>query len=57
MAQPDSNVKLKEVAGMENYKLAGLIEAGGWDKMPGQKEASHTVSRLCADGVQALVKK
>ena len=57
MAQPNSDVKLKEVATVEIYKLAGLIEEGGWDKMPGQKEASHTVSRLCAEGVLALVKK
>jgi hypothetical protein len=49
--------KLKELEGIESYKRSEFIEKGGWDKMPGQKEASSGVSRACADGLEVLIKK
>jgi len=49
--------KLKELEGIESYKRSEFIEKGGWDKMPGQKEASNGVSRACVDGLEILIKK
>jgi len=49
--------KLKELEGIESYKRSEFIEKGGWDKMPGQKEASNGVSRACVDGLEVLIKK
>lgn len=49
--------KLKEIEGIESYKRSEFIEKGGWDKMPGQKEASNGVSRACVDGLEILIKK
>jgi hypothetical protein len=52
----DPNV-LKELEGIESYKRSEFIEKGGWDKMPGQKEASSGVSNACATGLEVLIKK
>ena len=49
--------KLKELEGIESYKRSEFIEKGGWDKMPGQKEASSGVSNACATGLEVLIKK
>jgi hypothetical protein len=49
--------KLKELEGIESYKRYEFIEKGGWDKMPGQKEASSGVARACVDGLEILIKK
>jgi hypothetical protein len=49
--------KLKEFEGIDSYKRSEFIEKGGWDKMPGQKEASYGVSRACVDGLEVLIKK
>ena len=55
--QPNSQEKLKEFEAIESYKRSEFIEKGGWDKMPGQKEASSGVSMACAAGIEALIKK
>jgi hypothetical protein len=34
-----------------------FIEKGGWDKMPGEEQASPTVARACANGLEVLLKK
>ena len=34
-----------------------FIEKGGWDKMPGQKEASYGVRDACVAGLDVLIKK
>jgi hypothetical protein len=57
MKEPNSQEKLKELEGIESYKRSEFIEKGGWDKMPGQKDASSGVSRACADGLEVLIKK
>ena len=57
MKQPNHEEKLKEYKKVGYWKGAEFIEKGGWDKMPGQKEADYAVSRACADGLEVLIKK
>ena len=57
IAQPNHEEKLKELAELSSWKRAEFIEKGGWDKMPGQKDADYNVSRACADGLELLAKK
>ncbi len=57
MKQPNYEEKLKELEKVSNWERAKFIEKGGWDKMPGQKEADYAVSRACADGLELLIKK
>ena len=49
--------KLKELEGLEGWKRAEFITKGGWDKMPGQKEASYDVASACVAGLEVLIKK
>ena len=55
--EPNSNEKLKEFEKIESYQRSEFIEKGGWDKMPGQKEAGYGVSRACAEKLEVLIKK
>ena len=57
IAQPNHEEKLKELAELSSWKRAEFIEKGGWDKMPGQKDADYNISRACADGLELLAKK
>jgi hypothetical protein len=57
MKEPNHEEKLKELGELDSWKRAEYIEKGGWDKMPGQKEADYAVSRACADGLELLIKK
>ena len=57
MKQPNHEDKLKEFGEIDSWKRAEFIEKGGWDKMPGQKEAGFGVSSACVSGIEALVKK
>jgi hypothetical protein len=57
MKEPNSQEKLKEFEGMDSSKRPGFIENGGWDKMPGQKEADYNASRACVAGLEVLIKK
>ena len=57
MKQPNHEDKLKELGEVDSWKRAEFIEKGGWDKMPGQKEADYAVKRACADGLELLIKK
>jgi hypothetical protein len=54
--QPNSQDKLKEFEKIVNYQRSEFIEKGGWDKMPGQKEASSGVANACVTGIEALIK-
>jgi hypothetical protein len=56
-AHPDYEEKLKKIGEVTSRHRAGLIENGGWDKMPGQEKADFGVSQLCADGLEHLIKK
>ena len=55
--QPNHEEKLKEIEKVSSWERAKFIEKGGWDKMPGQKEADYGVARACADGIELLTKK
>ena len=57
MKEPNSQEKLKEFAAIDSYKRSEFIEKGGWDKMPGQKEAGYGVRNACVDGLEVLIKK
>jgi hypothetical protein len=57
MKEPNSSEKLKEFEKIESYQRYEFIEKGGWDKMPGQKEAGSGVARACAEKIGALIKK
>jgi len=53
---PSYKEKLKELKAVDSWERSTFIEKGGWDKMPGEKTASYTVSRACADGLEYLTK-
>jgi hypothetical protein len=57
MNAPNGEVALKELEKVEGYNRSGLIEKGGWDKMPGQKEADRSVASACAEGLMNQIKK
>ena len=57
MKAPNHEEKLKELGALDSWKRAEFIEKGGWDKMPGQKEADYGVARACSDGLEHLIKK
>ncbi len=55
--EPNSQKRLQEFEKIDSYKRSEFIEKGGWDKMPGQKEASYDVKNACVTGIEALIKK
>jgi hypothetical protein len=57
MKQPNHEEKLKEFIEISSWNRAGFIEKGGWDKMPGQEEASSAVAGACTDGLELLAAK
>jgi len=57
MKQPNHQEKLIELGKVESWKRSEFIEKGGWDKMPGQEKAGHSVSQACAKGLDVLVSK
>ncbi len=57
MKQPNAQEKLKELKEIGSWERATFIEKGGWDKMPGEAQASYTVGRACADGLEILMEK
>jgi uncharacterized membrane protein YeaQ/YmgE (transglycosylase-associated protein family) len=57
MKQPNAQERLKELKEISSWERSSLIEKGGWDKMPGEAQASYTVSRACADGLELLMEK
>lgn len=57
MKEPNSQEKLKQFEATDSYKRYEFIEQGGWDKMPGQKEATSGVSAACVAGLEALLRK
>jgi hypothetical protein len=54
---PNDQQRLKELKAINSWERAAFIEKGGWDKMPGEKDANATVSRACADGLGLLMKE
>ena len=57
MKQPNPEEELKALGEVSSWKRAEVIEAGGWDKMPGQEKAGYAVARACADGLELLIKE
>ena len=57
MKDPNHEERLKEFGAIDSWKRGEFIEKGGWDKMPGQKEAGYAVARACAEGLEVLIKK
>jgi len=55
--QPNHEEQLKEIEKVSTWERDKFIEKGGWDKMPGQKEADYGVARACADGIELLTQK
>jgi len=56
MKDPNHETRIKEFAGMDNYKRSEFIEKGGWDKMPGQEKAVWGVTDPCIAGIEVLLK-
>lgn len=55
--EPNSSEKMQAFEKIEGYQRYEFIEKGGWDKMPGQKEAGYGVARACAEKLELLIKK
>ena len=54
---PKYKSKIAELQKLESYDRQKFIESGGWNKMPGQKEATSGVAEACAVGLEALAKQ
>ena len=57
MKDPTHQEKLQELEKVSSYQRSTFIEKGGWDKMPGEAQASATVARACVEGLEVLMKK
>jgi len=53
---PNYKENLKKLTAVDSYDRSTFIEKGGWDKMPGEQQASSTVGQACADGLEYLTK-
>ena len=53
MDEPNHEEKLKELEELDSWKRAKFIEAGGWDKMPGQERADYGVAQKCVEGLRS----
>jgi hypothetical protein len=57
MRAPNHDQELKAFEAIDSWKRSELIGKGGWDKMPGQGEASGAVAEACARGIEVLAAK
>ena len=57
MKEPNHEEQLQELGKLLAYQRGPFIEKGGWDKMPGEEQASPMVARACADGLEVLLKQ
>ena len=55
--EPKYDERLQALEKVDSYERHKYIGKGGWDKMPGQKEALSGVAEACAEGLVALIKK
>ena len=55
MKDPQYKEQLQALQKLDRWEGSKIIEKGGWDKMPGQKEAVYGVASACAEGMQTLV--
>jgi len=56
MRAPNHDQELKAFGETDSWKRSELIGKGGWDKMPGQGEASAAVAQACANGIELAAK-
>ena len=54
---PNYAAKLKEFGGLDSYKRSDYVQAGGWDKMPDQEQATWGVSSACVVGIEGVAKE
>lgn len=52
---PKYKENLKAFEKLDSYDRHEFIGKGGWDKMPGQKDAASGVGEACADGLQSTL--
>lgn len=57
MKAPNHDQELKTFQEADSWKRSEFIGKGGWDKMPGQGEASDAVAGACARGIEILAAK
>jgi hypothetical protein len=57
MKDPVNAEKLEEFEKLDSWNRYNFIEKGGWDTMPGEKEAVYGVARACADKLELYGKK
>jgi hypothetical protein len=57
MKEPNHEEQLEALGKLIAYQRGPFIEKGGWNKMPGEEQASPMVARACADGLEVLMKK
>lgn len=57
MTGPNHDRELQAFKEIDSWKRSELIEKGGWDKMPGQGEASGAVAQACARGIELAAVK
>jgi len=57
MKAPNYDRELVAFKAIDSWKRSELIGKGGWDKMPGQGEASGAVADACARGIEVLAAK
>ena len=56
MKSPNHELNVKAFEGTSSWMRSGLIEKGGWDRMPGQEKAVYGVAGACAAGLEVLIK-
>ena len=54
---PNHQEQLQAFDKVGHYQRSTFIEKGGWDKMPGEEQGGFAVARVCADGLEVLMKK
>jgi hypothetical protein len=57
MKAPNYDGALNAFKAADSWKRGELGGKGGWDKMPGQGEASSAVAEACAKGIDVLAAK
>ncbi len=57
MKAPNYEENLKKLEELDSWKRSDFIREGGWARMPGQEEGSHSVARACLQGLEPLFNK
>lgn len=57
MKEPNHEENLKEFEKISSWERDDFVKKGGWDKMPGQKDADYAVTQACTEGIEFLIGK